>query len=438
MAGAAAAAPRVLHKYTHTTFAVEFPQLTHVKAMKITSPHSPTAADMKRRVCGELLGGKTLATHGLSVEAMAQDAVLKMHVRNDVTGTTTYRDCSDNETLEGFMLQLIFRSRETTARFREACNAFANAKHEVRSEAARQAAIHVVAKKEEPKSTKSGRKKRKRVDCWDVYRENVGRATILLLGYVQARRDSAAGLALPPESAMLANLPEQAMREILRTIVTPLERAVASIQYDVTAENNEHSAAGNVDVESIRRSVSATLRVHGKDGFVRIQAVDYGEYVDGFEESRVLVKCICPQPAATASVAAVATEIASEDESSLWEHLLQIEYLETEEYGMEFGVGATLKVFENPTLLERMRSQLALDELLTLEKTFAVTVLSLLYPDQVKGGRSRRPSWNLARCAFYPDENANDSPRFASSMIPRNHRARNSEPEVVATPFHEW
>ena len=179
MAGAAAAAPRVLHKYTHTTFAVEFPQLTHVKAMKITSPHSPTAADMKRRVCGELLGGKTLATHGLSVEAMAQDAVLKIHVRNDVTGTTTYRDCSDNETLEGFMLQLIFRSRETTARVREACKAFANAKHEVRSEAARQAAIHVVAKKEEPKRTK-----------------------------------------------------------------------VASIEFDVTAENNGHSAAGNLDIEN--------------------------------------------------------------------------------------------------------------------------------------------------------------------------------------------
>ncbi|XRB06530.1 hypothetical protein NFJ02_28g64830 [Pycnococcus provasolii] len=340
---------------------------------------------------------------------------------------------------EGLLLQLIFRSHETTARVREACNAFVNAKHEVRSEAARQAAIHVVAKKEEPKRTKSGRKKRKRVDCWDVYRENVGRATVLLLGYVQARRDSAAGLALPPESAMLANLPEQAMREILRTIVTPLERAVASIQYDVTAESNEHSAAGNLDDESIRRSVSATLRVHGKDGFVRIQAVDYGEYVEGFEESRVLVKCICPQPAATASVAAAVTGIASEDESSLWENLLQIEYHETE------GVVATLKVFENPTLLERMRSQLALDELLTLEKTFAVTVLSLLYPDKVKGGGgggSRYPSWNLARCAFYPDENANDPPRFASSMIPRNYlellASGNSEPEVVATPFHEW
>ena len=368
MAGAAAAAPRVLHKYTHATFAVEFPQLTHVKAMKITSPHSPTAADMKRRVCGELLGGEK-ATHGLSVEAMAQDAVLKIRVRNDVTGTTTCRDCSDNETLEGLsLLQLIFRSDETTARVRESCNAFANAKHEVRSEAARQAAIHVVAKKEEPKRTK-----------------------------------------------------------------------VASIEFDVTAENNGHSAAGNLDIESISRSASATLRMHGKDGFVRIQAKDYGDCEDGLESSCVLVKCICPQPAATASVAAAATETASEDESSLWEHLLQIEYDETGQMNHQV---ATLKVFENPTLLERMRSQLALDELLTLEKTFAVTVLSLVYPDQVKGGGSRCPSWNLARCAFYPDENANDSPRFASSMLPRSYlksfASGNSEPEVVATPFHEW
>ena len=125
--------------------------------------------------------------------------------------------------------------------------------------------------------------------------------------------------------------------------------------------------------------------------------------------------------------------------------LAPVSALETEEYGMEFGVGATLKVFENPTLLERMRSQLALDELLTLEKTFAVTVLSLLYPNKVKGGGgggSRYPSWNLARCAFYPDENANDSPRFASSMLPRSYlksfASGNSEPEVVATPFHEW
>jgi len=433
---------------------VKFPQFPKKRHNIITVdlPRSPAVRDFKRSVCrkivDEFLGGEN-DKHGLTVEAMAQNALLRIAVRDDATGTTTYRDYSENDTVHGRAarggpLQLIFRSDEMAVRVDETATHVHEARiaiaHAKREEAARQAALHVV--KTEPNSTKPGRNKRKRVERrhLDVYRENVERATILLLGYVQARRDSSAGLALPPESAMLANLPEQAMREILRTIMT----CVGSLQFDVTAENNGHSEYGDLGIEGISRSVSATLRMHGKDGFVRIQAKDYGDFEGSLESSCVLVKCICPQPAPTASVAAAATETASEDESSLWEHLLQIEF--DENRGIDDPPPpVVLKVFENLTLLERMRSQLALDELLTLEETFAVTVLSLVYPDKVKGGGgggSRCPSWNLARCAFYPDENANDSPRFASSMLPRSYlkslASGNSEPEVVATPFREW